>query len=148
MAKLLSMVVGLCLVLACSSPTGAPVRRLGMIGGTNFTMDMKIEVPDSVLRRRPFDISVRTMGNGCVSFGGTEVQVTGRTVDFRPFDLDVGLDLPKNSVCTAILLFFEHRASVQFDEAGRVTVRLHGLFDSGSVQRDTVILRTVEIVRS
>jgi len=137
---LLSAAAGL--TLGCGSPFDAPSSRPGTI--LNIGEGLAIEVPDSARTRRSFDIITTTRGDGCVSFGGTEVQVTKRIVDFRPFDLHNGAD-----GCDSILNIFEHRASVQFDEPGHVAVRIHGriwsITGSENELRDTVIVRSVEV---
>ncbi len=141
MRKLRLSAVALSFVFACGSPFDVPVSRLGTL--LDIGEGLEIDVPDSARVRQAFDIEVKTQGNGCVSFGGTEVEVEGRIVDFRPFDLSPA---DGNTVCTQILNVFEHRASVQFDQPGPVTVRIHGMvFSSGGALRDTVIVRTVEV---
>ncbi|MEN8145555.1 MAG: hypothetical protein ABFS14_11455 [Gemmatimonadota bacterium] len=145
MRKSLPVTVALTFLAACGSPFDAPSSRPGTIF-YDHEEGLAIEVPDSARARHAFDISVTTSGDGCVSFGGTEVQVTQRTVDFRPFDLHNGEDL-----CFSIQNLFEHRASVQFNEPGHVAVRIHGQFrihpiDGGETQMgDTVIVRSVEV---
>ncbi len=142
MIKPLLSITCLGFVFACGSPFDAPVSRLGTL--LTSAEGLAIEVPDSAQVGQSFDIAVSTMGNGCVSFGGTEIKVEGRVVEFRPFDLDAAVD--DDIACTEILKVFEHRASVQFDQPGPVTVRIHGMVRStdGSLT-ETVIERIVEV---
>ena len=124
------------LILACGSIFGPETEsRLGAL--LDLGEGLEIIVPDSASVRVAFDIEVRTQGNGCVSFGSTEVEVSGRRVDFRPFDLWPADD---RTICTTELKVFEHRASVQFDEPGPVAVRIHGMIrSSDGTLRETVI---------
>ena len=141
MNKVLWGLLVVSLTIACSSPFDAAESRLGTL--LDVGEGLEIEVPDSAQVRQAFDIVARTTGNGCVSFGGTEVEVEGRVVDFRPFDLS---PRDSNTVCTQVLKVFEHRASVQFDQPGPVDVRIHVMVRSADgALTETVIERVVEV---
>lgn len=79
-------------------------------------------VPETVDAGVPFDVSIRTYGNGCMRQGETAVQTGGAVVDVRPRDIHSGAN-----VCTDILNIFEHVAQVVLAEPGTAVVRFHGL---------------------
>lgn len=131
---------GLGLAAACSSSTGPTVSRLGFLSRT--IVPVEIELPDSIRARLSFDISVRTSGNSCMAFGGTEVTVTQQGLDFKPFDL---FPEDEDGICFSDLIFFEHRASAQLTTPGIVEVRIHGRVSLDDGPRDTVIVRTIKV---
>lgn len=108
------------LVAGCSGRAEAgPDRSLGVIA---FHGDpVVIEVPDTVPAGTPFDVSVRTYGDGCVTKGDTEVRQEGRTVNVRPYDVHSGAE-----ICTLQLKMFDHRATVTLDDPGPAEIRFHG----------------------
>lgn len=111
----------LALTMACSGPTGpTPRTELGTIAFHDT--EAVTQVPDSVRVGVPFEISVRTYGDGCVTGNGTEVQRHGRSVDVRPYDVHSGAQ-----VCTDVLRMFDHRATVMLETPGQADIRFHGM---------------------
>jgi len=66
-------------------------------------------------------VAVSSYGNGCVSKGSTEVHISGRTADVRPYDVR-----RRARACESILRTFHHEATIPFAGSGPVTVRVHG----------------------
>ncbi|MEN8145561.1 MAG: hypothetical protein ABFS14_11485 [Gemmatimonadota bacterium] len=144
MTKLLLTALAASAAFACgSSPFDPPVRRLGTLQTTED--GFAIEVPDTVQARQSFEISAKTTGNGCVSFGGTEVEVEGSVVEFRPFDLDVAFGRD-DVFCTEILKVFDHAASVQIDQPGTVTVRIHGMAHTSDGNLGEIVIERIVVV--
>jgi hypothetical protein len=79
------------------------------------------EVPDTVARGQSFSVGVRTDGNGCVSFGRTEVRVSGLEAVVTPYDTHDGGD-----VCPDLLREIDHETTITFQQAGTGAVRFRG----------------------
>jgi hypothetical protein len=118
--RFLSLFVGGILFVACDGILGPEDKsRVGTIA---FHGDpVVIEVPDTVRAGVSFGVSVRTYGGGCLSEGGTTVQVRGLSADVTPYDLHSGA-----SLCTADLRTFTHEAALSFEEPGVAQIRFHG----------------------
>jgi hypothetical protein len=82
----------------------------------------KVELPDTVDRGRPFNVTVTTFAGGCrQENAGTEVSVSGMQAEVRPYHY-----LRRSAVCTDDLLFIPHTAQLRFDGPGIATVRITG----------------------
>jgi hypothetical protein len=104
---------------------------------------MLVEIPKVVSRGVDFEVAVRTFGGGCMGQGDTEVSISGRSAEVRPYDL-FPTRLPPNTACTADLRYYLHRATLRFSEAGLAMVRVRGRAHPGD--RVVLILQRV-IVR-
>lgn len=111
--------------LSCTVLTGPKEEeRVGVI---DFYDDpVVIIVPEMASVGGPFEVSVRTFGNGCVSRGRTEVEAAGLSVRVTPYDIHSG-----QKYCTDILRVFEHRAVVTVTEAGVAEILVRGLTKPG-----------------
>jgi hypothetical protein len=120
----------------CSSNSGAEItgqpivgdeiRRERQLAWIRFYEDpMLVEVPNVVSRGVDLEVAVRTFGGGCISQGDTEVSISGRSAEVRPFDVFV-THLPPNYACTSELRYYLHRATLRFAERGLATVRVRG----------------------
>ena len=78
------------------------------------------EVPETATAGVPIEMTIWTMETGCYSIGETEVVVTGRTAEVTPFDYVTTGDY----ACTDHLAFFEHKATVVFQEPGTAEIVL------------------------
>jgi len=107
--------------LSCSVPTGPKEEeRIGVI---DFYDDpVVIVVPEMASVGEPFEVSVRTFGNGCMSQGRTEVEAAGLTVRVTPFDIHSGQDY-----CADVLRVLEHRVIVTVAVAGVAEIMFRGL---------------------
>lgn len=74
--------------------------------------------PASVVAGEPFDVTVRSFGGGCVSFGETRASVSQRIAEIRPYDQEV-THAPRNYACPDILVSFSHTVTLVFNERGR-----------------------------
>lgn len=118
------LVVLFSLLAACPAITGPDdvERRLGIIHFTDHD-SVVFDVPDTVQRATPFDVSIRTYGGGCIRQGDTEVSRSGNVAEIRPFDFHA----LGNRVCTAELRHYNHRVTLEFGTTGSATVRARGI---------------------
>jgi hypothetical protein len=117
--------------LGCQSPTDNEIQRERQLALLQFYHDpIVVHAPETASVSTPFDITVRTYGDGCIDEGDTEVSVSGLTADIRPFDHFVTY-LPARYACPDILHFYTHRAAIQFDQAGIATITVHGRIRPG-----------------
>lgn len=78
------------------------------------------QIPETATAGVPLEVVITTGGGGCHRQGDTEVEVNGRSAVLTPYDfLTTGY-----AVCTDILVFFEHKAKVVFEEPGTAEVVL------------------------
>jgi hypothetical protein len=127
--------------LGCSgSPTdsGDSERALGYLEfhGT----PVEVTVPATAHAGEPFTVHVVTWGGGCTAKSDTDVSVSGRTADVRPYDVTVS---DPAVVCPEILRSLPHDVTVRFDTPGTATVRVHGRRAPGSAT--VVLTRTVDV---
>lgn len=108
-------------VFCCREPTSADTfDEPGLIVFYGDTT--RIVAPDTALRGVPFEVSFVTFAGGCTrEVARTEVQIATSVLEVRPYNRR-----RRAPACTDDLLFLEHRAEVQFDEAGLVTIRVVG----------------------
>lgn len=88
---------------------------------TYFGHPAGVQVPDTVRVGVPFEVSVRTYGGGCITFGRTSVEYTAGAIHIRPYDVDSLAD-----VCNDELIPFDHTAEVTVDSPGTWVVRFYG----------------------
>jgi hypothetical protein len=106
------------LLAACSPILGSEkVRAPAEIAGYNAD-DPRIEIG---VNANVLQVVVTSYGNGCYTQGETEVAVSNRTVDVRPYDYRSA-----RGACPDILLTFTHAATVAFPTSGAVKIRVHG----------------------
>ena len=77
------------------------------------------EIPDTVTASVPVTMTFKTSGGGCHRGGDTEASVDGRSAVVIPYDFVMDWD-----VCELILQYFEHKATVVFDEPGTAQIVL------------------------
>lgn len=114
-------------LLACGSPTDPGVRVLATVG-MFFPDDPSIEVPDSVDAGVPFEIRVRTYGDGCTGPGPTEVVVTPDATVVSPYNFHDG-----GPICDASLTVLPHAASVTLHTPGTARLVVRGHLDPPGV---------------
>ena len=78
------------------------------------------EIPEQATANVPSEITIWTGGGGCYRRGDTEVVVNGRSAVVTPYDIYEDHDLG----CTLDLTFFEHKATVLFEEPGTAEIEL------------------------
>ena len=84
-------------------------------------------IPGTATAGVPFEIAIWTGGGACYRRGDTEVAVHGRAAVVTPYDsfTHVGPRCPADGWCgTSPSAFFEHRATVVFEEPGTAEVVL------------------------
>lgn len=85
---------------------------------------VEIAAPASALVGQPFAMTVRTYGLACVSFEGTDVELTKNEADVYPFDRR---RVPgEDGGCVLLVTYFAHEATLTFDSPGTKTIRVHG----------------------
>lgn len=130
------------LIAACNALTADSILRERQPGRITFHSDtVVLVVPDTVQIATPFEVAIRTYGDGCVDEGDTQVITSGSLIEVIPFDIFVVRAGP-NHVCTDILRHFPHRTMLQFLTAGEATVRARGRAYPG----DSVIFRDRTVV--
>ena len=108
-------------LVACGEPSDFVVE----LGVVEF-LDHRplIDVPASASVGVPFQATVDTYGDGCVSFESTDVSVREADADITPYDRR---RIPRGDVaCTLFLMHIPHEVSLTFASAGNKTVRIHG----------------------
>lgn len=78
-------------------------------------------IPETATAGVPLEMVVSTMATGCYRQGGTEVEVDGRSAVVTPYDF---LTTGGDAACPAPLGFFEHGATVVFEEPGTAEIVL------------------------
>lgn len=90
-----------------------------VIGGIDFH-DRPPEIPETATAGVPFEMTIWTTGDHCNYIGGeTDVAVTGPIAEVTPFDYVTG-----SNGCILLLAYFEHKASVVFQEPGTAAIVL------------------------
>ncbi len=110
----------LTLLPACDSfldPDGG--RRIGVIAF--YSDPVTIHTPDTVQLGVPFEVSVRTYGDGCLREGPTNIRVRGLQIDVTPYDIHSG-----GRVCEAILNMFPHKATLALPTPGLARFLFYG----------------------
>lgn len=129
---------------ACRAITADEIQRERQLAVIRHYHDQTlVEIPSHVTSGVDFDISVRTFGGGCIAQGDTEISISGRSAEVRPYDVFV-TRLPANMACTDDLRFYLHRARLRFAEPGLATVRIRGRERPGDrvvVVEQTVVVR-------
>lgn len=109
-------------------PTTEQHRVIGIVRFDDETWPLP-EVPGTATAGVPVEMTIWTRDTGCYSIGETEVVATGRIAEVTPFDyLTTG-----NHDCPAYLAFFEHKATVVFQEPGTAEIAL--VYSTGRTRR-------------
>lgn len=97
-----------------------------------------VSVPAEGEAGQPFEVTIRTYGDGCAEKGRAEVEVAGDRAVVRPFDHH-----RQRVDCPSIVGMFDHTATVRFDAPGTYEVVIEGR----SLPADEVIrvTRAVEV---
>jgi hypothetical protein len=83
-----------------------------------------IDAPDSAPAATPFNITVRTYGDGCITSESTDVTVLDDGADIYVYDRR---RIPgDNEACTLMLVYLPHEATLSFANAGLKVIRIHG----------------------
>jgi hypothetical protein len=137
------LLASLGLGLGCQLFTDNEIRRERQPANLRFYGDpLILTMPETVAVATPFDVTVRTYGGGCIDEGDTEVSLTPRAAEVRPYDIFVTY-LPPSYACTDDLRLYSHRAVLRFEEIGPATVTVRGRAQPG----DSVIAvqRSVQV---
>ncbi|HEX8385670.1 MAG TPA: hypothetical protein VF576_05780 [Rubricoccaceae bacterium] len=149
MKPILTLVAVLSLT-GCDSMSGAETRYPGELLRNDPNTEA-IAAPDTVVAGRPFTVTVVTQGGGCDEKGDVLTSVERMTAEVRPFDVSL---YEPGGWCTAILKYFEHRATVTFAQPGTATIRAVGTGDGRGLGPPPVdaplvtVERTVVVVPS
>ena len=113
---ILLLAIGAVALPACDA--GEEHRVVGYVDLTGDLANNEPQVPETATASVPMPITLWTTGGGCHRRGDTEVSVDGRSAVVTPYDfVRVG-----GFVCTDILVVFEHRTTVVFDEPGTAQI--------------------------
>ena len=130
------LLAGLSLVaaLSCDDPLeGPPSDRVVGYIGFSLVRGHEPQVPETATANIPLDVTVWTMGDGCVEGGDTEVAVDGLRAEVTPYDF---VDWSA-AACTLELRLFEHAATLVFEDPGiaevvlRYSTRYHDRIPDG-----------------
>ena len=112
--------------LGCQSPFESEVVRTLKPATIEFYGDStEALAPAAVFAGEPFEVTVQSFGDGCVSFGETRVTMSRLRADIRPYDFEV-THAPRNYACPDILTKLSHTVTLTFAERGRVLLWIHG----------------------
>jgi hypothetical protein len=129
--------------LSCRSVTGDETQQERQLAWIRYYGERElVEMPSEVARGADFEVTVRTFGGGCIGQGDTEVSVSGRSAEVRPYDLFV-TSLPPNAACTDDLRYYQHRATLRFTQTGTAVVRVRGR--EAPSRRVIFVVRTVQV---
>ncbi|HET6231574.1 MAG TPA: hypothetical protein VFE05_15990 [Longimicrobiaceae bacterium] len=101
------------------SPSG---QRPGTI--LYYADPVRITAPASWPAGQPFQVTVVTYANGCVTRGDTQVDVRGLSADIKVFDRDD--DLNPAALCLASLHELSHQTTLLVSSPGTAKIRVHG----------------------
>lgn len=87
---------------------------------------VRVGVPSTAEPGQPFVVTVITYGGGCIQKGETKVEVEALRAEVRPYDYDILPTLSANETCTADLRYYEHTATLRFEETGTAEVVFSG----------------------
>lgn len=89
--------------------------------GVTFPVSV-IEAPDTVLVGQSFEVTVNTIGpSGCWAEDGLDLAVNAPLIQLTAWDRHSGAE-----VCTTILRFLSHTATVSLGQPGEWTIRASG----------------------
>lgn len=101
-----------------------------------------IDAPEAVRAGQAFAVTTRTVGqSGCWRAAGQRVERPGgRVVELRPRDAHSGA-----AICTAMVVFPEHRSEITIHEAGEHTLRVVGrrVVDGMAGEEPVAVERTI-----
>ena len=137
--RLLVAVAAVALV-ACDDPYALEAVRV--VGA--LELGKQVQIPDTMTAGEPSEISFWTNGDGCVTGGETEVNVTGQSALVIPYDY-----LGSEGSSCGILLFqyFEHKADVVFHDPGTAEITIAYSSDGWYLRRYGYKVYTVEVTQ-
>ncbi len=109
------------LAIACSACADDYVIKVGLTEGPQGALELT--VPERAKVGEAVELTVRTIGGGCISEYDTQVTITRDDALIVPRDETyVGGD----TACVAAIFFYRHRATIVFDTPGMKTLRVQG----------------------
>ncbi len=133
--------VGLLLILLTSC--GLLERRVRVVGEIDsFSQQDAIIVPASVQSRESFEVTVTTLGGGCMDQGETDVQVQGLRADITPYDYAI---TPLFGACLLYGEEYLHTTTLTFAEKGTATLFFHGRELTTGKAGETTQTRTLTV---
>lgn len=123
------------LVIICSAcsivPWGGKKRVVGTLNSGGLP-EWTLKTPATITAGQDFVVTVVTLGSGCASPDGAEVQVNEMTIAITPYDR-----IPKGSFrCEKSLQSLPRNLTLRFDAPGLITIRVIGVNFAG--ERATV----------
>ncbi len=137
-AGTLLVAIGAVAVAACDDPYALEAVRV--VGAWNG----QAQIPDTMTAGVPSEITFWTNGDGCVTGGETEVDITGRSALVIPYDY---LGYGGSSCGVWLIQFFEHKADVVFNDPGTAEITIAYSSDGWYLRRYGYKVYTVEVVR-
>ncbi len=139
--------VGLLLVLLTScnfGESGIFERRVRVVGEiSSFGQENAITLPKSVQSGESFEITVITLGGGCMEQGETEVEVQGLQADITPYDYRI--IPPAGTACPLYGEDYPHTVGLSFAEKGTATLLFHGIKSAADKDIETTETRTLTV---
>jgi hypothetical protein len=105
-------------------------------------MGARIEIPTKVSVGAPFQATIYSYGDGCVSKGETEIDVKGLRALVTPYDYGVPPGRPV--ACLSILNLHSHDVTLRFDRQGLGWVTFRGQRQPSGEMIDVTSLVVVE----
>ncbi len=125
---------GLALLLSCESataPDGRPGWALQPSILLHHGVPAFVQIPESVRRDSLFQVGFTTFGPGCDEQGGTEVDITGMTINVHPMDF-TPVTAPTAGPCPAnVVRIFGRVIKVRFRQPGEGVIRVFGRREPG-----------------
>ena len=136
--------LGVLLLMLALTACESLERRERVLGTFWDEESETVTLPSEATRGEPFEVQVRTVGDGCTEPGETEVEVRGLEVSITPFDYQT---IPaSNSACPAYAKELVHTTSLILEQSGTATITFYGQnSDYSSPERLMTIERTVTV---
>ena len=131
------------LLLVSLTSCGLLERRVRVVGEiSSFSQENAIILPVSVASGEPFEITVTTLGGGCMEQGKTDVQLQGLRADITPYDYEI---TPLFGGCLLYGENYRHTATLSFAEKGTATLLFHGRRLEADKAVETTEMRTLTV---
>ena len=141
--KKLGLWVYVGVLLGLLTSCGLLERRVRVVGEiSSFGQEGAITLPASVQSGEPFEVTVTTLGGGCMEKGETDVQIQGLRADITPYDYEI---TPLFEGCLLYGEDYRHTATLSFAEKGTATLLFHGRKFTADQAVETTEMRTLTV---
>ena len=123
------------------------VRQVSIIQSDALSNLEVILAPNTVQAGVPFEVTVQTVGGGCLEADGVDIKLEERLAVIVPYDLDVIPD--ENGDCPADIGPEPHFTQLTFNELGSATVGVKGRRKdypaTGEVEGQAVVEKIIQV---